>query len=136
MEMSPAPEDALTVCARLRDLSPDNPHLCHMPSHIDVLVGHYPAAILANTKAIAADRKLVANKALGAGFFVGYAAHDYHMLIFAAMYAGQYQVARDTAVAMVADHVSPEVLSSLPAVVVNGLEAFVPTLLHVYRAAT
>jgi hypothetical protein len=40
LEMSPTPALALEVCDRLRNLSPDNPHLCHMPSHIDVLVGH------------------------------------------------------------------------------------------------
>eukprot|EP01045_Picozoa_sp_COSAG04_P008074 COSAG04_NODE_439_length_14424_cov_11.847260_12_plen_93_part_00 len=77
------------------------------PSHIDVLVGHYPEAIAANEAAIRADRQLVANGAIGS-FFVGYAAHDYHMLIFAAMYAAQYAKARDTAVAMVEAHASPE----------------------------
>ena len=95
------------VADRLRLLSPDSPHLCHMPSHIDVLVGHYPEAIAANEAAIRADRQLVANGAIGS-FFVGYAAHDYHMLIFAAMYAAQYAKARDTAVAMVEAHASPE----------------------------
>ena len=53
---------------------------------------------------------LAANKQIGQ-FFVGYAAHDYHMLIFAALYAGAYTRARDTAIAMVAE-VSP-LLSSL-----------------------
>jgi hypothetical protein len=50
---------ALAVCDRLRALSPDNPHLCHMPSHIDVLTGQYTKAIQANAAAVAADRKLV-----------------------------------------------------------------------------
>ena len=80
---------------------------------------------------VAADRKLVANKQIGS-FFIGYAAHDYHMLIFAAMYAGQYAVARDTALAMVAAHASPALLPTLPAAVVNGQEGFVGVLLHVY----
>ncbi len=131
LEMSPTPELALPVCDRLRALSPDNPHLCHMPSHIDVLVGHYTDAIAANAKAIEADRKLVANNQIGA-FFAGYAAHDYHMLVFAAMYAGQYSAAKDTAVAMVDAHASDALLRSLPPPVVKFQEGFVGVLLHVY----
>ena len=73
----------------------------------------------------------MANNQIGS-FFVGYAAHDYHMLIFAAMYAGQYAVARDTALAMVAEHASPTLLPTLPPAVVNGQEGFVAVLLHVY----
>lgn len=131
LEMSPTPELALPVCDRLRSLSPDNPHLCHMPSHIDVLVGHYADAIAANAKAIKADRKLVTNGQIGT-FFAGYAAHDYHMLVFAAMYAGQYAAAKDTALAMVEAHASDALLRSLPPQVVNFQEGFVGVPLHVY----
>ena len=102
-----------------------------MPSHIDVLVGNYTDAIAANAKAIQADRKLVANNQIGT-FFAGYAAHDYHMLVFAAMYAGQYAAAKNTALAMVEAHASDALLRSLPLQVVNFQEGFVGVVLHVY----
>ena len=57
MEMSPYPERALRAADALRDLVPDAGHLRHMPSHIDILCGHYYEAVVANTKAIVADEK-------------------------------------------------------------------------------
>jgi tetratricopeptide (TPR) repeat protein len=59
LEMSDRPEAALPSADRLRGLVPDAGHLQHMPSHIDVLVGDYHAAILANRQAIEADRRFV-----------------------------------------------------------------------------
>ncbi|HUG13933.1 MAG TPA: hypothetical protein VMM78_02850, partial [Thermomicrobiales bacterium] len=41
MEMSPHPERALPASDLLRGLVPDAGHLQHMPTHIDVLCGHY-----------------------------------------------------------------------------------------------
>ena len=41
MEMSPYPEKALKAGDALRTLMPDGGHLIHMPTHIDVLCGHY-----------------------------------------------------------------------------------------------
>ena len=41
MEMSPFPQRALRVGDRLRGIVPDSGHLVHMPTHIDVLCGHY-----------------------------------------------------------------------------------------------
>lgn len=41
MEMSPNPEKALKAGDILRTLVPDAGHLVHMPTHIDVLCGHY-----------------------------------------------------------------------------------------------
>ena len=45
MEMSPFPQRALRAGDRLRDLVPDAGHLIHMPTHIDVLCGHYLSLI-------------------------------------------------------------------------------------------
>jgi hypothetical protein len=41
----------------MHTLSPDSGHLVHMPSHIDVLCGHYTAAIEANERSQRADYK-------------------------------------------------------------------------------
>lgn len=57
MEMPPHPERALRACDDLRDLVPDAGHLRHMPTHIDVLCGHYHNVVTSNIKAIVADRK-------------------------------------------------------------------------------
>jgi hypothetical protein len=54
---APHPERALRAADALRDLVPDAGHLRHMPSHIDVLCGHYYAGMVANDQAILADRK-------------------------------------------------------------------------------
>ena len=70
--------------AKVRDAC----HPLHMPSHIDVLVGDYSAAVTANEKAVAADVKAVETGHSGA-FYVGYICHDYHMLVYAAMFAGR-----------------------------------------------
>ena len=41
MEMSPFPQRALRAGDRLREIVPDSGHLIHMPTHLDVLCGHY-----------------------------------------------------------------------------------------------
>ena len=41
MEMSPFPEHALRAGDRLRTIVPGSGHLIHMPTHLDVLCGHY-----------------------------------------------------------------------------------------------
>jgi hypothetical protein len=52
MEMSPHPERALRACDALRDLVPDAGHLRHMPSHIDVLCGHYYGCVPPFTRGV------------------------------------------------------------------------------------
>ena len=101
MEMSPHPERALKAGDNLRDLVPDAGHLIHMPTHIDVLCGHYHAVVDGNTKAIIADRKYLADKGV-MNFYSGYRIHDYHFKIYGAMFMGQYQPALDAAEELIA----------------------------------
>lgn len=79
-EMSPHPERCLPQCDVLREFAPDNGHLLHMPSHIDVLLGQYKAAVTANAKAIRADLKCIANEA-GMQQIIGFTCHNHHMLV-------------------------------------------------------
>ncbi|KAI0486724.1 TPR domain protein [Xylaria cf. heliscus] len=95
MEMSPTPESALEAANTLRDLVPHAGHLNHMPTHIDVLVGDYQAAIDSNQKAIIADEVFFARED-PLKFYTLYRAHDFHFRIYAAMFAGQSAVALDT----------------------------------------
>ncbi|KAL6160957.1 hypothetical protein ACJBU6_00099 [Exserohilum turcicum] len=92
MEMSRTPEAALVCADRLRKLTPDAGHLVHMPSHIWILVGDYGRAIDSNADACLADEKYVAEHGTQ-NFYSFYMMHDYHSLIYAAMFAGQFKVA-------------------------------------------
>ena len=94
MEMSKTPEAALVAADHLRTLCPDAGHLVHMPSHLDILIGDYRRAIASNTDACIADEKYLNHRG-GAGFYTFYRLHNYHTLIYAAMFAGQFKVAMD-----------------------------------------
>lgn len=92
MEMSKTPEVALVAADHLRNLIPDAGHLVHMPSHLDILVGDYRRAISSNADACLADEKYLDEHG-GDNFYSFYRMHDYHSLIYAAMFAGQSEVA-------------------------------------------
>lgn len=100
MEMSPHPERALRVADDLRALVPDAGHLLHMPSHIDILCGHYYNAVEANSKAIVVDEKFV-ERVSAFNYYAGYRGHNYHFKLFAAMFLGQYKPALDAANALI-----------------------------------
>ncbi len=92
MEMSPTPEKALKAGDVLRTLVPDAGHLVHMPTHIDVLCGHYHNVVYWNEKAIEADLKYYERE--GAfNIYTGYRQHDYHFVIYGALFIGQMEPA-------------------------------------------
>lgn len=88
VEASLHPEKADAAADRLRDLQPGLGHLVHMPSHIDVRRGRWDEAIIANAKAMAADRRYRA-RVPEQGFYGLYIAHNHHMLAYAAMMSGR-----------------------------------------------
>jgi tetratricopeptide (TPR) repeat protein len=90
VEASPHPEKAAAPADRLRDLAPGLGHLVHMPSHIDLRLGQWQKAVVANEKAIAADVRY-RQKEPRQGFYRIYMAHNRHMLGFAAMMQGESQ---------------------------------------------
>ena len=101
LEASPHPERALPAADRMRDLQPAIAHNVHMPSHIDIRIGHWNEAITANLKAIAADQRYRAIVGEPKGLIVFYAAHNQHMLAYAAMMTGQRDLAVERIRAMV-----------------------------------
>jgi tetratricopeptide (TPR) repeat protein len=103
VEASPHPERALAAADRLRNLQPGLAHNVHMPSHIDIRVGHWPEAITANLKAVEADQRYRAIVGQPQGLIVFYAAHNQHMLAYAAMMTGQRQLAVEHIRAMVTE---------------------------------
>lgn len=121
IEMSPTPELGLVPSDYLRNLIPDSGHALHMPSHLDVLVGDYRAAIIANQRATIADNKgYLLNGAVN--FYSVYRLHNYHTLIYAAMFAGQKQVALDAVDGME---------NSLPRELLLALEDYVEVFMSV-----
>jgi len=101
LEASPHPERALAAADRMRDLQPGLAHNVHMPSHIDIRIGHWHEAITANLKAVEADHRYRAIVGEPKGLIVFYAAHNQHMLAYAAMMTGQRDLAVEQIRAMV-----------------------------------
>ncbi|MGP2436256.1 hypothetical protein [Streptomyces sp. JW3] len=129
MEMSPAPEAALTVADRLRHLVPDAGHLLHMPSHLEVLCGDYRRVLSDNTAAIAADEKYRA-RAGAMNFYTLYRSHDYHFKIYGAMFLGRLQDALETTARL--EESIPEDLLRVPSPpMADWLEGFLALRTHV-----
>ena len=130
MEMSPHPERALKASDALRNLVPDAGHLQHMPTHIDVLCGLYPAVVEWNGVAMTADRKYL--KERGAiNFYSLYRCHNYHFQAYGAMFSGQYAVALAASEELAAT-IPEKLLRVESPPMADWLEAFVPIKQHVY----
>ena len=121
VEASPKPERAVPAADRLREAQPGLAHNVHMPSHIDIRVGEWNKAIVANQKAVEAARKFHAAIGAPAGMIVLYNAHNHQMLTWAAMMTGQRQLALRHARMMVAE--TPEDQLKEMAMFVEGLAA-------------
>lgn len=94
MEMSPVPEKALRAADALRTLVPDAGHLVHMPTHIDVLCGHYADVVFWNQKAVEADLKFYGREG-ALNIYTGYRQHNYHFVIYGAMFLGRFEPAME-----------------------------------------
>jgi tetratricopeptide (TPR) repeat protein len=89
MEMSPFPQLALRAGDLLRTIMPDSGHLIHMPTHLDVLCGHYHDVLVYNQKALVPDRRFLAYSS-DPGVYLVYVIHNFHLAIYGAMFLGQY----------------------------------------------
>lgn len=129
LEMSSRPEEALEKANNLRQLVPDAGHLNHMPSHLDIICGHYGDAVIANTAAIVADEKYVA-RAGAMNFYTLYRSHDYHFRIYAAMFSGQSRIAVET-VAQLEASIPEDLLRVESPPMADWLEGFLSMRFHV-----
>jgi hypothetical protein len=77
-------------------LTPGLGHLVHMSSHIDVRLGHWENAIVANTRSIAINQRYQAAAGRRLGAYLSYMGHDYHLLTYAAMMSGRSALAAQT----------------------------------------
>ncbi|KAF9877070.1 hypothetical protein CkaCkLH20_05336 [Colletotrichum karsti] len=128
VEMSKTPERATKAADYLRDLVPEGGHMCHMPSHIDVLIGDYRRALHSNLKASIADDKYYAING-GNNFYSFYRMHNYHSLIYAAMLAGQSEAALE-AVSRMEATITDEMLLMKSPPMVDWLEFFKSVRVH------
>jgi tetratricopeptide (TPR) repeat protein len=101
MEMSPFPQLALRAGDRLRGIMPDSGHLIHMPTHLDVLCGHYHDVLVYNQRALMPDRRFLAYSN-DPGVYLIYVIHNFHFAIYGAMFLGQYTPAIEAAEELIA----------------------------------
>lgn len=129
MEMSPHPERALRASDRLRTLVPDAGHLIHMPTHIDVLCGHYHNVVEGNSRAVVVDKKYAKDRG-AANFYSLYRCHNYHFKLYGAMFLGQFAAAIEAADEMISE--LPESLLQVESPpLADWLEGFVSMRSHV-----
>jgi tetratricopeptide (TPR) repeat protein len=103
VEASNDPGLADEAADRLRDLMPGLGHMVHMPSHIDVRRGRWEEAIVANTKAVEADRAYRDAALEPPDFYRLYMSHNHHMKAYAAMMVGRRELAMQSIRELVAD---------------------------------
>ncbi len=60
-----------------------------MPTHLDVLCGHYRDVLVHNQKALETDRRFLAYSD-DPGVYLVYVIHNFHFAIYGAMFLGQY----------------------------------------------
>jgi len=129
MEMSPFPQRALRAGDRLRELVPDSGHLVHMPTHIDVLCGNYRDVVVYNQKAVVADRKYLEREG-PMNFYSLYRNHNYHFVVYGAMFLGQYTPAIEAAQELL--DTTPEALLRIPSPpMADFIEPFLSMKQHV-----
>ncbi len=122
MEASPDPGKALPAANILRNRIPGAGHLVHMPSHIDIRLGHYANSIEANLRGIQADSSWLHQQ----GFYTIYRAHNYHFLAYSAMFDGQRELAMNAA-RSIAKTIPMELVRAYP----DYLDAFMAIPIHV-----
>jgi tetratricopeptide (TPR) repeat protein len=97
VEAGPHPEHGLPAADRLLNYAPAAGHLVHMPAHIYMRVGQYHDAVIANERAVKADRSYI-RQCRALGFYPGvYYPHNLHFLWWAQVFSGQSRNALRTA---------------------------------------
>lgn len=129
LEMSPFPERALPAADMLLGHGPDAGHLEHMPAHIYVLCGDYAQSVSQSERAVVADDKYLAH-AGDRNFYTTSRCHDLHLLIYAAMFLGQYRKARQAADRMAA-MATPELIATSAPFISSKLDGYAAMRTHV-----
>lgn len=126
--MSPTPELGINAADNLRDLVPDAGHTHHMPTHLDILIGDWRRSMSSNYKSTLVD-DIYFRKSGADNFYTFYRLHNYHSLVYAAMFAGQSKTALD-AVTRMESTVPEEVLRIQSPPMADWLEQFMYIRIH------
>jgi tetratricopeptide (TPR) repeat protein len=99
MEMAPTKkqvEEALPYADDVRTKWPYMGHLVHMASHIEMSLGMYNRSVDSNLWAIKSDEKYAEIRGYD-NYYHFYRCHNEHMLVWSAMFTGQYSIAYESA---------------------------------------
>jgi len=100
-----------------------------MPTHIDIQCGYYQATVEWNDHAVAVDRKLFdRDEDPGVWHLLSFA-HNYHFMLYGAMFLGQYQAAT-RATAGIVEAISESALRVESPPMADWLEGFVAMQVH------
>ncbi len=125
VEASQNPERGIAAADRLRALKLSAGHLVHMPGHIYLRTGDYPAAGDVNVAAAQADMTYIEKSGSKLGIYsMMYYSHNLHFLALADSMAGRYASSRAAADKLSA-HVEPA-LKDMPMV-----EGFMPVKTYI-----
>src|SRR6266852_5014280 len=102
VEASPNPERALAYANVLPSLAPSIGHVVHMPAHIYIRTGDYPAAEDACVKAAHVDENHIQDSSKPDMFTILSYLHDLYFLAAAASMDGHYSTAKEAANNLVA----------------------------------
>lgn len=125
MEASPTPEKAMPIANELRFAMPGIGHLVHMPTHIDIWLGDYEQVVNSNISAIDADTTFVEREG-PYNFYSLYRIHNYHFVVYGAMFDGQSELALETA-----RELNKQIPEDMLRAQTDFLDAFMPTAIHV-----
>ncbi len=130
LEMAPFPEQAIKAADMLRGFAPDAGHLEHMPAHIYVLCGDYAQSVAQSVRAVQADDKYLAY-AGDSNFYTTARCHDLHLLMYSAMFLGQYRTALH-AVERICDIATSELIDKSPPFMASILDGYSAMKHHVW----
>jgi hypothetical protein len=114
VEASLEPQRALICADRLGELAPAAGHLVHMPAHVYIRWGDYPAAIRVNQKAVAADDSYISCCGPKGIYPTMYYNHNIHFIAMVGGMSGQKNLSLEAANRM-ASNIQP-VAAQLPMV--------------------
>ena len=129
MEMAPLRsmvQAAVPQTHLLRSQWPSCGHLLHMASHIDIQLGQYDEAIQTNDNGIAQDHLYSLMRGFDT-YYHTYRIHNHHMLVWAALFAGNFEVALSCA--EFALEVTPNTLLTK---YIDFLEPYLSDVWHVF----
>lgn len=126
LELSPLMKEALPYADELYNNTKNISHLIHMPSHVYVQLGDYLKCVESNKAAVEADKLVKKYMDKELTFFEFYRAHNVHVLIWSAMFMGDYNSAINYS-RYINEIINEDVIKVLG----NELEFFLTTETHV-----